>query len=659
MPDSFVLLRCIAEAALRTPDGLTGNDLADVLPRIARGAWDAWSGACDGERRAAELQALAEAPAEAVRREVSRVVADLAADQPEPVGRKLALYLAQVPALLRRTVTTPTVSAAAGADGLLPFLPDRLPRFRPGDRPLPGVDWELEDLLGAGGFGEVWKARNPHFPGIPPVALKFCLDPAARDRLLRHEAAVLDRVMRHGKHPGLVALQHTYLSAEPPCLEYEYVAGGDLTGLIREWHRPPARPGPALAEQAARLMLDLAEIVAHAHRLDPPIVHRDLKPANILVQPGEGGRTALRITDFGIGGLAAGRALEQAPRESGRGPLQATALRGAHTPLYASPQQKKGELPDPRDDVHALGVIWYQLLTGDLAAGRPGGTRWPRRLAERGVAPPFIELLGACFEDRPDDRPADAAVLAAELAALLGEGRAAPPEPSKPAGRPKADTRPVLHLEGAEAELYERFAAWKALAEEAGAEAEKQKQAVQRLLWRKVVGLWFRQGARPEGPRISAAGGQATGLAQIRDVVKPDVPPGQDLVSALRAAGVSGACAERLAAAEVAEETDLTLRPAAELARTNPALLARIVHVLQQALTPAEQQEALVPVAAGRLKKGFLERATQYAASEEELLRLLEVLRPQFALARVTFTGDVEKVYRDSHAPKDGPPVQG
>jgi hypothetical protein len=172
-----------------------------------------------------------------------------------------------------------------------------------------------------------------------------------------------------------------------------------------------------------------------------------------------------------------------------------------------------------------------------------------------------------------------------------------------------------------------------------------------------VVQLWYRQGTRPEGARITAAGGQATGLAQVRDVVKLDLPPGQDLAGVLRAAGVSADGAARLAAAEAAEDTERTLRPAAELARTNPALLAKIVHILQDALTPAEQQEALTAVGAGKLKKGFLERATQYVASEEELFRLLEVIRPQFALARVTYTGDLDKVYRQSHTPKEPPSV--
>jgi serine/threonine-protein kinase len=74
-------------------------------------------------------------------------------------------------------------------------------------------------------------------------------------------------------------------------LEYEYVAGGDLAGLIAQWHR---KPSPPLVEEAARLLRQLAKIVAFAHRLNPPIVHRDLKPANILLQPVRDGKVSLR-----------------------------------------------------------------------------------------------------------------------------------------------------------------------------------------------------------------------------------------------------------------------------------------------------------------------------------------------------------------------------
>src|SRR5581483_1057782 len=110
--------------------------------------------------------------------------------------------------------------------------------------------------------------------------------------------------------------------------------------------------------------------------LQPAIVHRDLKPSNILVQAAPGGDLRLKVADFGIGGVAARQALGQASRQAASAFLLTTAVHGSYTPLYASPQQKQGQPPDPRDDVFSLGVIWYQLLTGSLTAARPGGSRW-------------------------------------------------------------------------------------------------------------------------------------------------------------------------------------------------------------------------------------------------------------------------------------------
>jgi formylglycine-generating enzyme required for sulfatase activity len=420
----IALLKVIGKGILNAVGGGVAGDVAvDVLPDMAREVCAWWKKDRTPEQRRADVEALAQASPAELRQAVGAVVAEVAGDRPPEVQRALSIYLSLLPGAVRRSLRRPSDPAGVNPppllaldepDEVLSLLPDALPRFQPGDRPLPGIDWELEELLGRGGFGEVWKARNPHFDAVPPVALKFCLDPAARDRLLRHEAAVLNQVMRQGKHPGIVPLQHTYLSADPPCLEYEFVSGGDLAGLIHEWQRQPADP-----QRAARLLLDLARIVAFAHRLSPPIVHRDLKPANILVQPRPDGTLALRITDFGIGGIAAGQAIAQTRRNVSQGQFLVTALRGAHTPLYAAPQQVRGAPPDPRDDVHALGVIWYQLLTGNLVGGRPGGTRWLARLTELGMPGPLVELLAACVEEEAADRPADAAVLAERLEAAL------------------------------------------------------------------------------------------------------------------------------------------------------------------------------------------------------------------------------------------------
>jgi serine/threonine protein kinase len=438
MPASFILLKCVCKAVLR--HGLNalagGLPLGDVLLDVADGVMDDWKKQQPEAERRAELQALAQAGPQEVRQQVSQVVAEVADQQPAEVRQALTDYLLQMPATLRQSLrrladptgtTVPTGLQLRKAEDLLPFLPANLPHFKQGERP-PGIgDWELLELLGIGGFGEVWKAQNPHLPGERPVALKFCLDPATA-AALRNEAALLARVQREGKHPGIVELRHTYLSAEPPCLEYEYVEGGDLAGVIQESHRS-AQGGLAPAE-AARLILRLAGTVGHIHQLRPPLVHRDLKPANILVQPGKHGDPQLKIADFGIGGVVAQQALKQATRMGSlsRSMIVTTGARGSYTPLYASPQQMRGDPPDPSDDVYALGVIWYQLLSGDLMSGAPGGLRWLNELRRRGMEEPLLQLLASCYEAHSDDRPANAAVLAENLRALL------PPEalPSQP-----------------------------------------------------------------------------------------------------------------------------------------------------------------------------------------------------------------------------------
>src|SRR5262249_37935705 len=155
-----------------------------------------------------------------------------------------------------------------------------------------------------------------------------------------------------------------YFETDPPCLEYEFIEGGDLASYLFE--RLQKNPAGLAPERVRQIMLSLARTMGFAHQLKPPVVHRDLKPANVLCQQLPGGKVRLRITDFGIGGVAAEKAIEET-RRAQSGYRQVTEVRGAYSPLYASPQQMGGADPDPRDDVYALGVIWYQLLVGDLS----------------------------------------------------------------------------------------------------------------------------------------------------------------------------------------------------------------------------------------------------------------------------------------------------
>jgi serine/threonine protein kinase len=432
-----VLFRCVGEAVaahgLRALAGAV--PFGTVVYDVAAGAVERFRWYQREEEARVILQEAVHATLEEAREEARAVAAEVCAGQPEPVRERLAAYLVQIPSLLRQTLrrpgdpsglSLPPCLSLTRPEDWLTFLPARVPHFRPGDRPAGVGDWELVELLGVGGFGEVWKARHRFFDGIAPVALKFCLDATARERLLKHEASVLNRMMHNGRHPGIVPLLDAHLGSDPPCLKYEYVEGGDLSGLVREWQ--PLSVAERW-ERATRVVARLAAVVGVAHRLDPPVVHRDLKPANVLVQRAADGDLVLRVTDFGIGGVAALPAIRESRQGTTLpGEALATALRGAHTPLYASPQQMRGDPPDVRDDVHALGVVWYQLLTADLGSGPPTGL-WADDLEDAGVSRELVRLLGACVTARPEKRPADATALAARLAEYLDRAPAPPPLP--------------------------------------------------------------------------------------------------------------------------------------------------------------------------------------------------------------------------------------
>src|SRR5207244_5376364 len=133
-----------------------------------------------------------------------------------PIEDRIAfeLFLTQIPGAVRQSLkrpddptgkTVPPGFDLTSAGDLLKRLPTRPAKFRPGSL-LPGRDdWELVELLGVGGFGEVWLARNAHSPGLRR-AVKFGLDPAARDRLLKHEKSVIEQVQRAGRHPHVTEL---------------------------------------------------------------------------------------------------------------------------------------------------------------------------------------------------------------------------------------------------------------------------------------------------------------------------------------------------------------------------------------------------------------------------------------------------------------------
>ena len=295
-------------------------------------------------------------------------------------------------------------------DPALPPIPDPVrPHFAAGDPVDRAENWLLVGELGRGGFGEVWLARHEWKDELR--AVKFCTHPDVRHRLIAHEKTVLLRVMRTaGEHPNIVPLLEYSLKAEIPWLMYEFVPGGTLADVIDCARELTPRERFA---GAVRTLHAVAGALAALHRLDPPIVHRDLKPHNVLMSDG-----VPRVTDFGLGGVAEAAPPTDETRvfvdHSVRLP---TLLRHAGSLRYAPPEQMHGSAPSPRDDVFALGVMAYQMLTGDLKSV-PGADA-ADELRDLGVPELFAALVVRSVANRPDRRPADATEWQALVAPLL------------------------------------------------------------------------------------------------------------------------------------------------------------------------------------------------------------------------------------------------
>jgi predicted Zn finger-like uncharacterized protein len=272
--------------------------------------------------------------------------------------------------------------------------------FAPGDA-LPGLSsWVLEKQLGGGGFGQVWLAK--HEWKNERRAVKFCLDPTAKHRLVTHEKKVIVRVMKYtGNHPNIVPLLECNLDGNTPWLMYEFVEGGTLADAIGQWK---ALDPAARIEKAVRTLHGVAGALGAFHKLVPPIIHRDMKPHNVLMQG-----DVPRVTDFGIGGAAVEAAIANANSTRPHTEYSVglpSILQNAGTRLYAPPEQMFGSAPNPRDDVYALGVMAYQMFVGELRYAP--GTDDADELRGLKVPDDLIALVTASVAQNPDRRPKDA-----------------------------------------------------------------------------------------------------------------------------------------------------------------------------------------------------------------------------------------------------------
>lgn len=456
-----VLGGCAGALAGGPEGGLAGVALGQAVEKginlFGKGIverWQGWFGRNRAEAAAAIAELAAVAPAEA-REQVRSIFLDLS---PGATAQDISLaieFVAAIPRAVDRALVPdagggrsvpPTVSFD-DARSLLQLLPEDVPPYSPASG-LPGTPYQLVELIGSGGFGAVYRAVSPTLQHLP-LAIKFCLDRSLLPAL-NQERSNLERLMRAGgRGSGHVVRLYGYdLDHATPYLVYEYVPGGDLTRLVAARRAALGRaPDPA---EVLGWVTQVAEGLAFAHRTG--LVHRDLKPANVLVSdesraPGDEKKAdaglvtrhsslvTLRLADFGLGGVAAVRAAARS--RIGVSTVdylsladQASLFRGAGTPLYMSPEQRRGAPPDPRHDLYALGVVWFQLLAGDVTRELHHG--WAKELAVRfGVPQGHIGLIERCvgwFDERPRD--------ADELLPLLKEAGERPGPASAPSPEP-------------------------------------------------------------------------------------------------------------------------------------------------------------------------------------------------------------------------------
>ena len=205
-----------------------------------------------------------------------------------------------------------------------------------------GGRYRLVDPIARGGMAEVWEGYDEVLSR--PVAVKLLQAHLAEDGVFlerfRREAVTAARLA----HPGMVSTFDTGVDHGSAFIVMELVRGRTLRQLLID----QGRLEPWLAVAIAR---QIADAMIYAHQAG--LVHRDIKPANVLLTDDEWGGLRVKVTDFGI--AKAGAALGGDLTRTG------TVL---GTPKYLSPEQIRGDEPDARADLYALGVVLFEMLVG-------------------------------------------------------------------------------------------------------------------------------------------------------------------------------------------------------------------------------------------------------------------------------------------------------
>jgi len=379
--------------------------------------------------------------------------------------------------LCQKAVTPSSPAVATGAltppDGLaLGVSPHTMPGDAASPPPAPaqvdalaqrlqeaiGDQYRVEGTLGAGGFAVVYLVRD--------LNLKRKLAVKVLSPDLITSKTVLERFRREAEtvaqliHPHIVPLHFIGQKEDLLYLAMDCVDGGSLADLIEKQGKLPV-------DEVARILREVAGALDHAHRRG--VVHRDIKPHNVLIEA-ETGRTL--VTDFGIARTAEGSSLTASGMMVG-------------TPAYLSPEQVTGATADHRADIYALGVMGYEMLTGQppftgptptaVLMKRLTGAPTPIEKLRTDVPQAVRDIIDGCLAQDPAERFQSGAEIVRALGGQTPTSGSHPTAEMRRRARKKSRTP-----------LFTGIAAVAVL-------------AVAALVWRFGSG---REAAAPPGPRV-------------------------------------------------------------------------------------------------------------------------------------------------------------
>jgi serine/threonine protein kinase len=293
----------------------------------------------------------------------------------------------------------PTVAGVAGVGA------------EPVEGELAGVfpQFQILELIGSGGMGRVYKVMQPGLGRV--AALKVLMPELAKDPSFVERFTREGRALARLQHPNIVSVFDIGETRGYCWLLMEYVDGVNLRQVMQSGSLSP--------KDALQIIPGVCAALEYAH--GQGVLHRDIKPENILLD----GAGRVKIADFGVAKLSEGE---------GRRVTLTVSGSSLGTPAYMAPEQiERPQDVDHRADIYSLGVVFYEMLTGELPLGR-----FPAPSETKGVDPRFDNVVFRTLEKQRERRYQTAGEMKTQVEQVRG-AEGPPPMPSGPgpvAGEP-------------------------------------------------------------------------------------------------------------------------------------------------------------------------------------------------------------------------------